>query len=113
MFNGPDTYYDECDCERPGPYYTGISGIFARIENGRANADTVHRCVFCERYPSDDAALQVLLRRGMVKPRSPDMQDIVAFAMASIGFAIASLTFLAVLAAFVIGISWLANFLSL
>ena len=43
---------------RAGP---GIPGILAHMENGRlAEGAKVNRCDLCQRYPSDEAALEKL-----------------------------------------------------
>jgi hypothetical protein len=63
--NGP------CDCELPGTFCSGVPGILARIENGRLVPGTeVERCDACERYPTDQAALEKLIELGIAS--SPD-----------------------------------------
>ncbi len=65
---------ETCDCEQnvPGTFCSGIPGILARIENGRVVPGTiVERCDACERYESDEAALQKLIELGIAAPRTP------------------------------------------
>jgi hypothetical protein len=58
-----------CDCERPGYFCSGIPGILARMENGRlARGAEVNRCDLCQRYPSDQAALEKLQELGHGPP---------------------------------------------
>jgi len=55
-----------CDCEAPGYYCSGVSGIWAHLNNGRLAADAVvESCDSCQRYPSDAAAFEELRRRGV------------------------------------------------
>lgn len=49
-----------CDCEAPGPFWSGVPGILARVVHGRIDPTSVERCDACERYPSDDAARERL-----------------------------------------------------
>jgi len=50
-----------CECEKPGFFCSGIPGILAHMENGRlAKGAKVNRCDLCQRYPSDEAALEKL-----------------------------------------------------
>ena len=57
---------EPCECELAGYFYCGVPGIIAHFENGRLAADgRVERCDLCQRYPSDDAALTELRRRGL------------------------------------------------
>jgi len=48
-----------CECEQPGCFCSGISGILAHLENGHLeDGAKVERCgLFC-RYPCDAAALE-------------------------------------------------------
>jgi len=58
-----------CECEKPGYYCSGVPGILAHIENGRlAPGAEVERCDLCQRYPSDEAALQKLRELGYDEP---------------------------------------------
>jgi hypothetical protein len=64
----PEETDEVCDCEKnlPGTFCSGIPGILARVENGRVVPGTkVERCDACERYPSDEAALQKLIELGI------------------------------------------------
>jgi hypothetical protein len=57
---------EPCDCELPGVFCSGVPGILAHIENGRlAPHCNVERCDLCQRYPSDEAALEKLVELGM------------------------------------------------
>ena len=54
-----------CDCELPGHFYSGVPGIIARFVDGQLAPDAaVERCDACERYPSDEAALEKLRELG-------------------------------------------------
>ena len=56
-----------CDCQREGPFCSGIPGILARVIDGQVVAGTkVERCDVCRIYPSDQAALEKLRDLGMV-----------------------------------------------
>ena len=56
-----DEDHDRCECEKPGFFCSGIPGILAHMENGRlAEGAKVNRCDLCQRYPSDEAALEKL-----------------------------------------------------
>ena len=56
-----------CDCEQPGYFCSGVPGILAHVENGRASPNTeVERCDLCERYPSDEAAREKLRELGLL-----------------------------------------------
>jgi hypothetical protein len=58
-----------CACELPGTFCSGVPGILAHVENGRLVPGTkVERCDACERYPSDQAALEKLLELGIALP---------------------------------------------
>jgi hypothetical protein len=58
---------DKCDCELPGYFCSGVPGILGHMENGRLAEDAgVERCDLCERYPTDQAAMEELRRRGVV-----------------------------------------------
>jgi hypothetical protein len=49
---------EPCDCECPGPYFTGVPGIIAAMEGGRvAPGAVVERCDQCQLFPTDKAAL--------------------------------------------------------
>jgi hypothetical protein len=55
-----------CDCEAPGYFCSGVSGILAHLEQGRlVSGEIVERCDSCQRYPSDTAALAELRRFGL------------------------------------------------
>jgi hypothetical protein len=57
---------DICECELPGYFYSGVPGIIGRVENGRlVPGAKVERCDSCQRYESDEAALQKLIELGM------------------------------------------------
>ncbi len=63
---GPE---DECDCEKPGYFCSGVPGILAHIESGRlAPGAKVERCDLCRRYPSDEAAAEKLRELGHDRP---------------------------------------------
>ena len=56
----------KCDCELPGHFCSGVPGILAHMENGRlAPGAKAQRCDHCQRYPSDQAALEKLRELGM------------------------------------------------
>jgi hypothetical protein len=58
-----------CECEEPGCFYSGVPGILARVENGKLVPGTkVERCDLCQRYSSDEAALEKLRELGYVQP---------------------------------------------
>jgi hypothetical protein len=58
---------DKCDCESPGFFCSGAPGILAHMEDGRlAEGAGVERCDLCERYPTDQAAMEEMRRRGLV-----------------------------------------------
>jgi hypothetical protein len=62
-----DEDHTRCECEKAGFFYSGIPGILAHMENGRlAKGAKVNRCDLCQRYPSDEMALEKLreLDRG-------------------------------------------------
>jgi hypothetical protein len=64
----PEETDEVCDCEKnlPGTFCSGIPGILARVEKGRVVPGTkVERCDACERYESDEAALQKLIELGI------------------------------------------------
>ena len=48
-----------CECERPGYFNCGVSGILARIEENKI-IGKVERCDTCQRYRSDEDALEQL-----------------------------------------------------
>lgn len=55
------------ECEGPG-YYSEtcpLPGILARITNNRVKASTVERCDACERYASDQEAVDALIAFGV------------------------------------------------
>lgn len=55
-----------CECEQPGHFRSGVSGILARVENGRVVEGTkVERCDSCSRYPSDKATFEKLVKLGI------------------------------------------------
>ena len=57
---------EPCECEQPGHFRSGIPGILAHLENGRlVPGASVERCDLCQRYPSDEAALQRLVELGI------------------------------------------------
>jgi len=64
---------EPCECEAPDqPFYSGVPGILARVENGRVVPDTkIERCDACERFASDDAAREKLRELGMLGPETP------------------------------------------
>jgi hypothetical protein len=64
---------EPCECEAPDqPFYCGVPGILAHVENGRVVPDTrVERCDACERFASDDAAREKLRELGMLVPETP------------------------------------------
>ena len=56
-----DEDHDRCECEKPGFFCSGIPGILAHMEDGRlAEGAKVNRCDLCQRYPSDEAAVEKL-----------------------------------------------------
>ena len=56
-----------CDCQMPGPFQSGVSGILAQMEHSRlAPGAKVERCDQCRRYPSDEAARQKLADMGLL-----------------------------------------------
>ena len=58
---------EPCECELAGPYYTGVPGILAAMQDGRvAPGAVVERCDFCRRYPSDAAALAKLRELALI-----------------------------------------------
>jgi hypothetical protein len=58
---------DVCDCQRPGYFCSGVTGILAHMEDGRVAPGTeVERCDQCGRYPSDQAAVDELRRLGKI-----------------------------------------------
>ena len=65
-----------CDCELPGMFCSGVPGILACLKNGRLTPGArVERCDACERYPSDQAALQKLIELGIAAPASDAFID--------------------------------------
>lgn len=64
----PEPNDDEpCVCQQPGDFCSGVPGILAQMKDGKLASETsVERCDVCERYPSDDAALEKLRELGMV-----------------------------------------------
>lgn len=55
-----------CDCELPGFYHCGVPGILAHFVKGRlAPGAGVEHCDLCQRYPTDEAALQKLQELGL------------------------------------------------
>ena len=70
---GMDCLLDEtdqpCECELPGHFCCGVPGILAHLENDRLAPDAkVERCDLCQRYPSDEAALERLRELGYGPP---------------------------------------------
>jgi len=64
-----DTDDRRCECEEPGYFCSGIPGILAHLENGRlAAGKRAERCDICQRYPSDEAALEKLRELGYGSP---------------------------------------------
>jgi len=60
---------ERCDCELPGYFCSGVPGIIARMEDGKlAPGAVVNRCDLCQRYPSDEAALEKLRELNLVPP---------------------------------------------
>ena len=60
---------DRCECAKPGFFCSGVPGILAHLENGRlAEGARVNRCDLCQRYPSDEAALEKLQELGYGPP---------------------------------------------
>lgn len=58
-----------CECEKPGFFCSGVPGILAHMENGHlAEGAHVNRCDLCQRYPSDEAALEKLRQLGYGPP---------------------------------------------
>jgi len=56
-----------CQCEQDGYFRSGVPGILAHMEDGRlADGAQVQRCDLCQRYESDEAALQKLKELGHV-----------------------------------------------
>jgi len=56
---------EPCDCEKPGHFRSGVPGILAHLKNGRLTPGAkVERCDLCQRYPSDEAALERLRELG-------------------------------------------------
>ena len=50
---------DVCECELLGYFFSGLLGILAHFENGTLAPDvSVERCDLCQRFPTDEAALQ-------------------------------------------------------
>ncbi len=63
LLNEADT---PCDCELPGTFSSGVSGILAHMEQGRlASNSKVERCDICRRFPSDDTARERLVTLGL------------------------------------------------
>lgn len=58
---------ETCVCQEPGEFCSGVPGILAHVEGGKlASGTKVERCDVCERYRSDEAALEKLRELGMV-----------------------------------------------
>jgi len=67
-----DTEPELCECEKPGYFYSGVPGIIAHMDSGRLAAGAeVQRCDLCQRYPSDNAAMEKLRELGYVLPQAP------------------------------------------
>lgn len=60
---------EPCGCERSGPYWCGLPGILARLQDGQIVPASVERCDECERYPSDQAAHDYLVEVGWLPPK--------------------------------------------
>jgi phage FluMu protein Com len=58
---------DECECELPGYFNSGLPGVLAHVENGKVTSK-VERCDTCLRYASDREAA-VALRRHLRRQR--------------------------------------------
>ena len=55
-----------CECELPGYFHSGVPGILAHTENHRlAPGAVAERCDLCQRYESDEAALEKLRELGI------------------------------------------------
>lgn len=67
--------HQKCECESPGPFFSGIPGILAAVNNGQLVPGAVaERCDQCERYPSDDAALKHLIALGIASSEVTDKE---------------------------------------
>jgi len=56
-----------CVCQKPGEFCSGVPGILAHVVGGKlVNGTKVERCDVCERYLSDEAALEKLRELGIV-----------------------------------------------
>ena len=57
---------ERCECQQDGHFCSGIPGILAHLEGGKLQpSSAVERCDLCQRYPSDEAALQRLRELGI------------------------------------------------
>ncbi len=64
---------EPCECESPGTFYSGVSGVIAAMEKGRlAPGVAVERCDSCQRFPSDAAALAKLRELGFADDEIAD-----------------------------------------
>jgi hypothetical protein len=62
---------NRCECEKGGFFCSGVPGILAHMENGRlADGAQVNRCDLCQRYPSDEAALEKLRELDLIPPKA-------------------------------------------
>ncbi len=58
---------ESCECELPGYFCCGVTGILAHLENGRAGSpQEVERCDQCQRYATDEEAYAKLSELGFV-----------------------------------------------
>ncbi|HUQ70319.1 MAG TPA: hypothetical protein VM165_12385, partial [Planctomycetaceae bacterium] len=53
-----------CGCQSLGPFNCGITGVLARVTEGRIDPASVERCDECQRFPSDAAAEAHVARLG-------------------------------------------------
>jgi len=57
---------ERCECEQEGYFRSGVPGILAYLEGGKLKPGSgVERCDVCQRYPSDEAALERLCELGI------------------------------------------------
>jgi hypothetical protein len=58
---------EQCECQQPGCFHSGVPGILAHAEAGQAPPDAgVERCDLCQLYPSDAEARVELARLGII-----------------------------------------------
>jgi hypothetical protein len=56
-----------CECEGEGFFHSGVPGILCHVRNGKLAAGAgVERCDLCQRFESDAAALDELVRLGLI-----------------------------------------------